>query len=52
MTMYTWAVWKNCRLVGYVSAYGEWDALRSANMRFGEQVFLVREPEYACHSRT
>ena len=30
LSRYEWAVWKNCRLAGYVSAHGEWDALRKA----------------------
>ena len=42
MDMYVWSVWKNCRLVGYVTAYGEWDALRSAKIKYGEHIFLER----------
>lgn len=47
MKMYSWAVWKNARLVGYVTAYGEWDALRYAKTKFGENIFLVREADFA-----
>lgn len=43
MKMYNWAVWKNCRLVGYVAAYGEWDALRAAKIKYGDNIFLERE---------
>lgn len=43
MNMYNWAVWKNCRLVGYVAAYGEWDALRAAKIKYGDNIFLERE---------
>lgn len=42
LSRYEWAVWKNCRLAGYVSAYGEWDALRKAKERFGEGLFVER----------
>jgi len=44
MPLYTWYVWQNNRLVGYVTAYGQWDALRSAKIRFGEGVFIERQP--------
>lgn len=37
-----WAVWKRCRLAGYVEAYGQWDALKKAEEKFGKEIFLVR----------
>lgn len=46
MKLYNWAVWKNCRLVGYVTAYGEWDAMREAKLKFGDDIFLIKEPDY------
>lgn len=49
MPLYTWYVWQNNRLVGYVTAYGQWDALRSAKTKFGEGVFIERQP-YAVQS--
>lgn len=48
--MYVWYVWKNNRLVGYVSAYGEWDALRSAKMRFGEENLYIERHSACCAS--
>ena len=44
IAFYTWYVWQNNRLVGYVTAYGQWDALRSAKNRFGEEIFIERQP--------
>jgi hypothetical protein len=29
--------------VGYVAAYGEWVALRSAKIKYGDNIFLERE---------
>ena len=50
MTLYTWAVVKECRIVGYVKAYSEWDALRMATVKYGERLFVERtylgEPKY------
>ena len=50
MKLYTWAVVKDCRIVGYVKAYSEWDALKMANMKYGQQLFVERtylgEPTY------
>lgn len=50
MTLYTWAVVKECRIVGYVKAYSEWDALKMANTKYGQQLFVERtylgEPTY------
>lgn len=42
MKMYVWSVWKRCRMVGYINAYSEWDALRKAEDRFGRDLFIVR----------
>ena len=42
MKMYSWAIWKNCRLVEYVNAYSEWDALKIAKIRHGDNVFVER----------
>lgn len=42
MILYTWSVVKDCRLVGYVRAYSEWDALRKANDKYGERLFVER----------
>ena len=43
MTEYVWMVWKNARLVGYITAYGEWDALRIAKNKYGENIFIERD---------
>jgi hypothetical protein len=42
MIMYAWAVVKDCRLVGYVKAHSEWDAIRMANMKYGDRLFVER----------
>lgn len=42
LSRYEWVVWKNCRMAGYVSAYGEWEALRKAKEKFGEGLFVER----------
>jgi len=42
MTLYTWSVVKDCRLVGYVRAYSEWDALKKANDKYGDRLFVER----------
>lgn len=39
---YTWAVWKNCRLAGYVRSYSETEALRKAKEQFGDNLFIER----------
>lgn len=41
---YNWAVWKNCRLIGYVTAYSEWEAVNKARERFGGSFFVERSP--------
>jgi len=42
MTMYTWAVIQDCRLVGYIRAYSEWDAIRMAETKYGSRLFVER----------
>ncbi len=42
MQMYSWAVWKNCRMVGYVEAYSEYDANLKATRQYGRDIFLER----------
>lgn len=42
MKLYTWAVVQDCRIVGYVKAYSEWDAMRFASMKYGERLFVER----------
>ena len=42
MMLYNWAVIQDCRLVGYVRAYSEWDAFRMAEKRFGDGFFVER----------
>ena len=42
MKMYSWAVWKNCRIVGYVEAYSEYDANIKAVNKYGRDIFLER----------
>lgn len=42
MKLYTWAVIQDCRIVGYIKAYGEWEALRLANKKYGERLFVER----------
>jgi len=42
MILYNWEVYKNCRIVGYVAAYSEYDALRKAQAKYGKDIFLQR----------
>ena len=42
MTLYTWAVVQDCRIVGYVRAYSEWDAVKFAEMKYGNRLFVER----------
>jgi hypothetical protein len=42
MVEYQWMVWKDCRLVGYVMAYSERDALIKAQNKYGERLFVER----------
>jgi hypothetical protein len=51
MILYNWEVYKNCRIVGYVAAYSEYDALRKAQTKYGQDIFLQRSP-VAVVSRT
>ena len=44
MNEYIWSVWKRCRLVGYVVAHSQWEATKSAEERFGKEIFIVRQP--------
>lgn len=40
--VYTWAVWKNNRLVGYVKSVSEWDAIRAAHAKYGTGLYVER----------
>jgi hypothetical protein len=42
MQLYTWAVVQDCRIVGYVRAYSEWDAMKFAEMKYGSRLFVER----------
>ena len=42
MKCFIWAVWRRCRLVGYVNAYSEWEAQSKAQNQFGSEIFLIR----------
>lgn len=42
MKPYTWMVVKECRIVGYIKAYSEWDALSAAKRKYGENLFVER----------
>jgi len=44
MIEYTWVVWKNCRLVGYVKSFSELNALEKAKKEFGDSLFIERMP--------
>ena len=50
MQMYSWAVWKNCRMVGYVEAYSEYDANLKATRQYGRDIFLERSVVSANHA--
>ena len=39
---YTWRVWKNCRIVGYLSACSEIYAVRKAEEKYGKQIWVER----------
>lgn len=45
MILYNWTVYKNCRIVGCVIAYSEYDATAKAIKEFGNNIFLVRSLE-------
>lgn len=40
--MYSWQVWKNNRLVGYVLAVSEWEAYRKATDKYGNNLYVYR----------
>jgi hypothetical protein len=40
--MYTWKVWQNNRVVGYVQSQSGWDAYLRANKQFGQFVVVER----------
>jgi hypothetical protein len=39
---YTWEVWKNNRLAGYVESPSSIDAIRLAQEKFGRDIFVIR----------
>ena len=39
---YNWAVYKNCKIVGYVKSPSEIDAIRKAKEKFGNDIFIER----------
>lgn len=42
MKPYTWVVWKNNRLVGYVVAISEWEAYKLASKEYTSNFYLER----------
>ncbi len=42
MKPYTWMVWQNNRLVGYVVAYSAWDAYAKAAKEYGSHFYIER----------
>lgn len=52
MVEYTWAVWRDCRLVAYIKAFSETDALRKATEVYGPRVFVERTPYLPVASHT
>lgn len=42
MILYTWAVWQNNRLVGYVESSSEWNAIRLAHSKYGSCLYVER----------
>jgi hypothetical protein len=42
MTEYTWMVWQNNRLVGYIVAISEWQAYAKAAKMFGSNFYVER----------
>ena len=42
MKLYTWAVMQDCRIVGYIRAYSEWDAIKMAEKKYGGRLFVER----------
>jgi hypothetical protein len=51
MIEYTWMVWQNNRLVGYVTAFSEWEAYAIAAKMFGSN-FYVERPYYQIKEKT
>jgi CMP-N-acetylneuraminic acid synthetase len=51
MIEYTWMVWQNNRLVGYVTAFSEWEAYATAAKMFGSN-FYVERPYYQNQEKT
>jgi hypothetical protein len=51
MKPFTWMVWQNNRLVGYVVAYSEWEAYAKAAKMFGSN-FYVERPYYQIKEKT
>jgi hypothetical protein len=39
---YNWAVYRDCRIVGYVKSPSEIDAMRKAKEKFGQNIFIER----------
>ena len=42
MKEYTWMVWQNNRLIGYVVAYSEWEAYAKASQKYGSHFYIER----------
>jgi hypothetical protein len=42
MKFFVWAVWRRCRLVGYIKAYSEWEAQSKSESQFGKEIFIIR----------
>lgn len=47
MDCYTWRVWKYNRLVGYVTAFSEWQAIFTAGKKFGSDCIMVERLQTA-----
>jgi hypothetical protein len=45
MREYTWMVWQNNRLVGYIVAYSEWEAYARASKQYGSHFYIERRNE-------
>lgn len=39
---YTWRVWVNNKLSGYIVAFSEFDAMRKAQEKFGKNIWIER----------
>lgn len=42
MKEYTWMVWQYNRLVGYVTAFSEWEAYARASKSYGSNFYVER----------